>query len=90
MTPPLCPLCHRRASERMEWVFGMYPEEKHLVRCPSPFHDAGDWGPALLEALTEARDEILASAGDEGVVTAIDNLLSAIEGREEGKRWVQR
>ena len=52
MTPPLCPTCGRRGSEREVCVPGTppYDDEMHGEVCPSPFHDAGDWGPALLEA----------------------------------------
>jgi hypothetical protein len=86
MTPPLCPLCGKRASERTAFVKSEltgYPPV--MVVCASPFHDAGDWGPELLEALREARDEILVSAGDEAIVTTIDGLCAAVEGKEDGK-----
>jgi Ethanolamine utilization protein EutJ (predicted chaperonin) len=58
-TPPLCSLCGRRASERTAFVKSEltgYPPV--MVVCASPFHDAGDWGPALRGALTDLMDEV--------------------------------
>jgi hypothetical protein len=51
-TRPLCPTCGRRGSEREVCVPGTppYDDEMHGEVCPSPFHDAADYGPVLLEA----------------------------------------
>ena len=71
MIPPLCPVCHRRASERRGWASRPGYKSKHvrvLGHCLSPFHDAGDWGPALLEAckeLCDAADAFLATPPDD-------------------------
>jgi len=48
MIPPLCPACGRRASQRANYFPSM--GRGGFIECRSPFHDAGDWGPALLEA----------------------------------------
>jgi hypothetical protein len=80
MIPPLCPVCHRRASERRGWASRPGYKSKHvrvLGHCLSPFHDAGDWGPALLEACKELRDALAAAMrGMNG--TAIDRWLAAV------------
>ena len=70
--PPLCPLCGRRASIR--W----WPNPiRQASECPSSFHDAGDWGPVLLEACKELRDALAAAMrGMNG--TAIDRWLAAV------------
>ena len=63
MTAPLCPVCGRRASMRQGYVRA---DDKMV--CASPFHDAGDWGPALLEAckeLCDAADAFLATPPDD-------------------------
>ena len=44
MTPPPCPTCGRRASRRTGYV-----RTTDKMACIDPFHDAGDWGPTLLE-----------------------------------------
>lgn len=72
MTAPLCPVCGRRASMRQGYVRA---DDKMV--CASPFHDAGDWGPALLEACKELRDALAAAMrGMNG--TAIDRWLAAV------------
>ena len=80
MIPPLCPVCHRRASERRGWASRPGYKSKHvrvLGHCLSPFHDAGDWGPVLLEACKELRDALAAAMrGMNG--TAIDRWLAAV------------
>jgi hypothetical protein len=58
LTPPLCPLCGRRASERI----GVVPPSPFLRECLDPLHDAGDWGPALLEACKELREQLSIAA----------------------------
>ena len=96
MTPPFCPTCGRRGSEREVCVPGTppYDDEMHGEVCPSPFHDAGDWGPALLEALKSATNwakmflmgctihesQELSCQED---VQRIDDLLAECEGRKE-------
>jgi hypothetical protein len=84
MTPPTCPLCHRRASERV-----YRGDLTGLVDCLSPFHDAGDWGPALLEALKDAAEFLHLAQGNHTVDWAtadrVDDLLAAVGGHEEGK-----
>jgi hypothetical protein len=64
MTPPLCPMCHRRGSERVGMValdipdagYGGAGYRRHMGKfisslpCPSSFHDAADYGSMLLEA----------------------------------------
>ena len=63
MTPPPCPTCGRRASRRTGYV-----RTTDKMACIDPFHDAGDWGPALLEALKDAASslEALSCAGIRG------------------------
>ncbi len=96
INPPLCPLCGRRASERRgaPTTYSMFRE--HSL-CPSPFHDAGDWGPTLLEALDSLRDGYLPmmrmaiNADDpkaelvmrvKEMIEAIDKAAVAVEGKE--------
>jgi len=50
MTPPPCPTCGRRASRRTGYV-----RTTDKMACVDPFHDAGDWGPALLEAIRKHK-----------------------------------
>ena len=63
MTPPPCPTCGRRASRRTGYV-----RTTDKMACADPFHDAGDWGPALLVMLRElfdAADAFLATPPDD-------------------------
>jgi hypothetical protein len=58
MTPPLCPACGRRASERYS---GRVVEYDRLTgdvlgACTSPFHDAADYGPMLLGLMVLCRE----------------------------------
>jgi hypothetical protein len=104
MTPPTCPLCHRRASERYGWICSMKtadgtPHTYCTTPCLSYFHDAGDWGPALLEAvncwLSKLHDEdmyrgwflrlVIQSIVDNPVAWMKEAiLLTAVEGKEDG------
>jgi len=81
MTPPLCPTCGRRASERFHWELDTVIAPGWDKPCPSPFHDAGDWGPALLECAFRLR------SSDDGIVSAamlqLAQIHAAIEGRKE-------
>jgi hypothetical protein len=77
--PPLCPLCHRRASERSKSTFeGNLRMSVH--RCSAPFHDAADYGPMLLEALKDVDAAGFAGMGN------YDALIAAVEGRKEVPR----
>jgi hypothetical protein len=61
-----------------------------MVVCDSPFHYAGDWGPALLEALTDLMDEV------DNVPRSLETsecfeswrtckaVIAAVEGKEDG------
>jgi len=88
MTPPLCPTCHRRGSERI----GVHVSVRHgrEVRIPSgsclsSFHDAADYGPMLLEAgkalLTKASNGVY-----QGPLVAEMNTLDAIVAAAEGRK----
>jgi hypothetical protein len=88
MTAPLCPTCNRPGSERV----GRISRES----CTSSFHDAADYGPALLEALRpfaaiKTSDGPYIYAGDAvhmqvfvrtGDVREARKLLAAVEGRK--------
>ena len=60
MIPPLCPTCGRRASQRANYFPSM--GRGGFIECRSPFHDAGDWGLALLEAGKELREQLSIAA----------------------------
>jgi hypothetical protein len=59
MTPPPCPACGRRGSER-NWLFFADTTTggvcRRLETCPSSFHDAADYGPMLLDAARAYRE----------------------------------
>jgi len=82
MTPPLCPACGRRASQRANYFPSM--GRGGFIECRSPFHDAGDWGPTLLEAIRKHK------AATKGAPSDVDGELYAIiavaEGRKEDAR----
>jgi hypothetical protein len=86
MTPPLCPLCHRRASEKCGWTGTIMADGRPYTYCTtpctSPFHAAGDWGPALLEfvSLAVSRSDMPTDLYAKALA-----LYAAVEGREEGK-----
>jgi len=91
MIPPLCPTCGRRASQRANYFPSM--GRGGFIECRSPFHDAGDWGPEMLDALKLATNwakmflmgctihesQELSCQED---VQRIDDLLAAVEGRK--------
>ena len=87
MTPPLCPTCGRRASQRANYFPSM--GRGGFIECPSPFHDAGDWGPALLEALALVLPLAKGYAAAHQVgsnqryIEIADETLAAAEGRKE-------
>ena len=98
MTPPLCPTCGRRGSERNDTYINWKEDRGYYVEeCPSAFHDAADYGPMLLEALKSASNwakmflmgctihesQELSCLEDE---QRRDDLLAVAEGRKEEEK----
>ena len=56
------------------------------ITCPSPFHDAGDWGPALLEALRKygVHKPWCNKIRGEDCRCGLDIIIAAVEGKEDG------
>ena len=82
MTPPLCPICGRLGSMRFT---GSVMNSGGYEICSSPFHDAADYGPMLLEAgkalLTKASNGVY-----QGPLVAEMNTLDAIVAAAEGRK----
>ena len=100
MTPPLCPVCGRRASERRGWASRPGYKSKHvrvLGHCISPFHDAGDWGPKLFGAVDDFATELESRLPKDGSpyecglqnqaqadAWRLRTIIAAAEGKEDG------
>jgi hypothetical protein len=97
LTPPTCPLCRRRASERFHWELDTVIAPGWDKPCLSPFHDAGDWGPALLEEIKTLADGLRSRCAADGsayecglqnqaqsVARLLLDIIAAVEGKEDG------
>ena len=97
MTPPLCPACGRRASQRANYFPSM--GRGGFIECRSPFHDAGDWGPKLFGAVDDFATELESRLPKDGSpyecglqnqaqadAWRLRTIIAAVEGRKEEEK----